>query len=60
MKASKGGMQSVGLNHSIYCPQCGKPAARKEIRSSVEAYMHFTKKGTVWHKAEPVQGGGYQ
>ncbi len=45
----KGGMQTCGLNYSIYCPKCGKPAARKEVIGSAERYLHFTKRGSVWH-----------
>jgi hypothetical protein len=41
----RGGMQTSGASSSITCPYCGKPAACKEG----EAYMHFTKKGVVWH-----------
>jgi len=47
--STRGGMQSAGLNYSIYCSKCGKPAARMELRGDVAAYMHFTKKGSVWH-----------
>lgn len=46
---SKGGMQTSGLHYSIYCPKCGKPAARKETGKGTERYLHFTKKGAVWH-----------
>jgi hypothetical protein len=43
--AGYGGMQTCGANYTIICPKCGKPAARREG----DAYMHFTKKGVIWH-----------
>jgi len=49
MRSSKGGMQTAGLHYSIYCPKCGKPAAVKEEHTDETRYMHFTKKGSVWH-----------
>lgn len=49
---SKGGMQTSGLNYSIYCPKCGEPAARMESIQNRERYLHFTKKGSVWHEIE--------
>jgi formate dehydrogenase maturation protein FdhE len=45
----KGGMTTVGAHYSIICPKCGKPAARMERTPDGERYMHFTKKGFVWH-----------
>lgn len=47
---SRGGMQCAGVHPSIYCGKYGKPAARYEPG---KGWMHFTKKGVVWHK-----GGG--
>ena len=49
MRTSSGGMQTAAANPSIYCPKCGKPAARKVIGLNFEDYLHFTKKGYVWH-----------
>lgn len=48
--AGQGGMQSAGVHPSIYCPVCGKPAVRYEPGWG---WMHFTKKGSVWHKEKP-------
>lgn len=54
----RGGMQSSGTHYSIYCPKCGKPAARMETREGGDtAYMHFTRKGTVWHIVKAREGG---
>lgn len=49
MRGSKGGMQTVAANYSLYCEKCGKPAARREESDTEIRYMHFTKKGSVWH-----------
>ena len=49
----RGGMQTGGLHYSLYCPKCGKPAARVERTPDGDRYMHFTKKGAVWHKPPP-------
>jgi hypothetical protein len=51
-------MQTSRASSAITCPYCGKPAARREG----DAYMHFTKKGVVWHtvtqeKAQQVGEG---
>ena len=46
---NKGGMQTVGLHHSIYCEKCGKPTARKDEYPAETRYLHFTKKGSLWH-----------
>lgn len=46
---SRGGMQCAGVHPSIYCGKCGKPAARYEPG---KGWMHFAKKGVVWHKEE--------
>ena len=48
---AKGGMQTVGLHYDIYCPKCGKPAARVECDGKKARYLHFTRKGSVWHEA---------
>lgn len=50
--SGKGGMQTGGANYAIYCPVCGKPAARKEPTETGYRYLHFTKKGSVWHVQE--------
>jgi hypothetical protein len=47
----KGGMRTSGNNYSIWCPKCGKPAARMDITPNGNTYMHFTKKGVVYHSA---------
>jgi hypothetical protein len=49
---SKGGMQTASTNAKpfMYCPKCGKLAARIDIIDGIRKYMHFTKKGTVWHE----------
>lgn len=47
--AGKGGMQSAGVHPSIWCPKCGKRAARYEPG---RGWMHFTKAGCVWHREE--------
>ena len=52
MRASTGGMQTMGLQHSLYCPKCGKPAALKEGGWNYDFYLHFTKKGHVWHDVQ--------
>ena len=54
-KTGRGGMQSSRQNYAIYCPKCGRPAARKEETGRGFRYLHFTKKGCVWH--EVVQEG---
>lgn len=51
-KSGKGGMQTSGLQYSIYCPKCGKPAARVERDGTKARYLHFTRKGRVWHETE--------
>lgn len=47
-----GGMRTSGLHCSIYCEKCGKPAARMDKTNSLVRYLHFTKKGSVWHETE--------
>lgn len=51
---SKGGMQSASVGYDIYCPKCGKPAARVEYDFSkgIAKYLHFTKKGSKWHESQ--------
>ena len=41
----RGGMQTSSAQHSIICLKCGKGAVRRDG----DSYMHFTKKGVVWH-----------
>ena len=53
MSKDKGGMQTSGLHNSIICPHCDKPSARKENREGIEAYMHYTKTGVLWHMQLP-------
>ena len=58
--SSKGGMQTLGLTYTIYCEKCGKPAAKKDEYPTETRYLHFTKKGSVWHivkKSEQIRGG---
>lgn len=45
----KGGMQISGATPSIICPKCGKPAAVKKSPGMIDAYMHYTKTGALWH-----------
>ena len=45
----RGGMQSAGKAYSLICPNCGKPAFRREERGGRTAYLHFTKTGSVRH-----------
>lgn len=54
-----GGMQTSAAHYSIICPKCGKPAARMERTPEGSRYMHFTKKGYVWHaiKATKAEEG---
>lgn len=47
--SGKGGMRTNGAGYSIYCPKCGKPAARMEHGENQTRYLHFTKNGSVWH-----------
>lgn len=51
-KGGKGGLQSAGLRYSIYCPKWGKPAARREETVEGNRYLHFTKKGSIWHEVK--------
>lgn len=58
-RGGKGGMQASALHYSLYCPKCGKPAARVEYGAGEDKYLHFTRKGSVWHfvKQSPPEGG---
>lgn len=56
-RGGKGGMQTAGLHCSIICPKCGKPAARMEETQDRRRYMHFTKRGSVWHTVQRGIGG---
>lgn len=49
-RSGKGGMQTAGLHYSIICPKCGRPAARVEPGEEKSRYLHFTRKGSVWHE----------
>lgn len=55
--SGKGGMQTGGLQYSIICPVCGKPAARKDIIADGAKFLHFTKKGHLWHISRATNGG---
>lgn len=35
--------------YSIYCPVCGRPAARLVYQAPVARYMHYGRKGAFWH-----------
>ena len=35
--------------YSIYCPVCGRPAARLVYQEPVARYMHYGRKGAFWH-----------
>lgn len=50
--SGKGGMQSAGLNYSIICQKCNKPAVRREddFEKGISRYLHFTKSGSKWHE----------
>lgn len=50
--SGKGGMRTSGTHCSIYCPKCGKPAARTETQGECVFYLHFTKAGSIWHVLE--------
>lgn len=34
---------------SIYCPVCGKPAARLVYQAPMAQYLHYSRTGTYWH-----------
>lgn len=34
---------------SIYCPVCGKPAARLVYQAPAARYLHYGRTGTYWH-----------
>lgn len=34
---------------SIYCPVCGKPAARMVYQAPAARYLHYGRTGTYWH-----------
>ena len=52
IRGGKGGMQTAGLHYDLYCPKCGKPAARVEQTADGARYLHFTRKSSVWHEAQ--------
>lgn len=58
--SGKGGMQSAGLDYSIVCPKCQKPAARREadFERGIFRYLHFTKTGSKWHEVVMLQMTG--
>lgn len=58
-RSGKGGMQSAGLHYDLYCPKCGKPAARREETVNSVRYLHFTKKGSVWHEIKHQEVTGH-
>lgn len=35
--------------YSIFCPVCGKPAARIVYQAPVARYMHYSRTGAFWH-----------
>lgn len=35
--------------YSIYCPVCGKPAARMVYQAPAARYLHYGRTGTYWH-----------
>ena len=51
---SKGRMQSVASNFSIYCPKCGKPAEQMTDRGTEKEYLHATRKGPVSHVVKDI------
>lgn len=53
----KGGMQTGAAHPSLYCPKCGRPAARMERAGNTTRYLHFTKQGSVWHEIKAAQAG---
>jgi hypothetical protein len=59
-KGGKGGMQTAGLHYSICCPKCGKPAARKEETAYSARYLHFTKRGSVWHEVKSAPSAAHR
>ncbi len=45
---------AVRARYDMICPQCGKPAVRREPKPDGSvAYLHLTKRGTVRHFIEP-------
>ena len=36
---------------SIYCPKCGRPAARLVYQRPVARYLHYSRTGAYWHTA---------
>ena len=34
---------------SIYCPKCGRPAARLVYQAPLARYLHYSKAGAYWH-----------
>ena len=49
-RSSRGGMRTISLQYSIYCPVCGKPAYKREKHEEFEIYYHFGKNNSVQHK----------
>lgn len=33
---------------SIYCPKCGRPAARLVYQTPVARYLHYSRTGAYW------------
>ena len=47
---------AVRAKYDMICPQCGRPAVRREQRpNGTVAYLHLTKHGTIRHFIEPQE-----